>query len=223
MAEALNGLVREDVKKNIFRGFPVGSNNVDISILQYADDTIFFGEASMENVKAIKAILRTFALVSGLKINFAKSSFGAIGMSNRWKLDAASCLNCSLLSIPFVYLGIPIGANPRRGQLWDPILKKCERVLAKWKQRHLSFGGRVTLIQSVLTSIPIYFLCSFGIPKKEVDKLVSLQCRFLWGGGADQNKIAWIKWETVCLPKEKGDLGIKDINTFNLALLGKWR
>ena len=115
--------------------------------------------------------MRTFALVSGLKINFAKSSFGAIGMSNRWKLDAASCLNCSLLSIPFVYLGIPIGANPRRGQLWDPILKKCERVLAKWKQRHLSFGGRVTLIQLVLTSIPIYFLCSFGIGLRCLDRI----------------------------------------------------
>ena len=27
----------------------------------------------------------------------------------------------------------------------------------------------------------------------------------------------------MCLPKEKGGLGIKDINTFNLALLGRWR
>jgi len=47
----------------------VGTNNVEVSILQYADDTIFFGEASMENVKAIKDILRSFELVSGLKIN----------------------------------------------------------------------------------------------------------------------------------------------------------
>jgi len=76
-----------------------------------------------------------------LKINFAKSSLGAIGMSERWNFDAAGCLNCGLLSIPFVYLGIPIGANQRRGQLWEPIIKKCEKALSKWKQRHLSFGG----------------------------------------------------------------------------------
>ena len=88
--------------------------------------------------------------------------------------------------------------------MWDPIIKKCERVLSKWKQRHLSFGGRVTLIQSVLTSILIYFLSFLRIPKKVEDKLVSLQHKFLWGGSADTNKIAWIKWETVCLPKEKG-------------------
>lgn len=42
VAEALTGLVREAVNKNLFRGFTVGSSNVDISILQYADDTIFF-------------------------------------------------------------------------------------------------------------------------------------------------------------------------------------
>jgi len=43
--------------------------------------TLFFGEASMQNVNAIKVILRTFELVSGLKVNFAKSCFGTIGMS----------------------------------------------------------------------------------------------------------------------------------------------
>ena len=171
----------------------MGSNRVEVSILQYADDTIFFGEASLGNVRAIKSILRIFELASGLKINFAKSGFGAFGMSERWKSDAANWLNCSLLSFPFVYLGIPIGANPRRVQMWDPIIKKCERALSKWKQRHLSFGGRVTLIQSVLNSILIYFSSFFRIPKKVEDKLVSLQRKFLWGGGPNKNKIAWIK------------------------------
>ena len=55
-----------------------------------------------------------------------------------------------------------------------------------------------------------------------VDKLVRLQRRFIWGGGPDQKTIAWIRWETVCLPKEKGGLDIKDINNFNISLLGKW-
>lgn len=39
----------------------------------------------------------------------------------------------------------------------------------------------------------------------------------------EQKKIMWVKWDTVCLPKEKGGLGIRDIKNFNLALLGKWR
>ena len=135
VAEALNGLMRRAVEESIYKGFSVGSNNVNISILQYADDTIFFGEACMENVRAIKAILRAFELVSGLKINFAKSCFGAFRATNQWIQDAAKCLNCSMLALPFVYLGIPLGANPRRSHMWDPIIHKCERKLTKWKQK----------------------------------------------------------------------------------------
>ena len=55
-----------------------------------------------------------------------------------------------------------------------------------------------------------------------VDELVRLQRNFLWGGDQQQRKIAWVKWETVCMPKEAGGLGVKDINSFNLSLLGKW-
>ena len=148
-------------RSQIYKGYLVGANNVPISILQYVDDTIFFGEASMENVEAIKVMLRSFELASGLKINFAKSSFGAFGVSAHWRHLAAKYLNCSLMAFPFVYLGIPIRANPRRGRMWDSIIHKCERKLSNWKQRHITFGGRVTLIQSILTSIPIYFFSFF--------------------------------------------------------------
>ena len=55
------------------RDWFVWEREVPADVLQYADDTIFFGEASMENVKTVKVILRSFELVSGLRINFAKS------------------------------------------------------------------------------------------------------------------------------------------------------
>ena len=37
----------------------------------------------MENVRAVKAVLRSFEMTSGLRINFAKSQFGAVGQSER--------------------------------------------------------------------------------------------------------------------------------------------
>ncbi|KAG4916659.1 hypothetical protein JHK87_054216 [Glycine soja] len=127
------------------------------------------------------------------------------------------------MSLPFSYLGIPIGANPRRCGLWDPILRKSETKLSRWKQRYLSYGGRVTLIKATLTSIPIFYLSFFRIPNRVAEKLTQIQRRFLWGGGLDQKKIAWVKWDTIFLPKDKGGLEIKDIRIFNRALLGKWR
>lgn len=70
----------------------------------------------MSNVAAIKTMLRSLELVSGLKINFAKSCFGAFGVSEEWVKIAADTLNSRLLPLPFSYLAIPIGANPRRSE-----------------------------------------------------------------------------------------------------------
>ena len=179
VAEGLTGLMREALAKGLFSSFCVGKDRTPINILQYADDTIFFGEATMQNVKTIKSILRSFDLVSGLKINFAKSSFGVIGKSNQWRKEAAEYLNCRILSLPFKYLGIPIRDNPRCSVFWDPIIRKCEGKLATWKHRHISFGGRVTLINSILTAIPIYFFSFFRVPSKVIAKLEVIQRKFL--------------------------------------------
>ena len=81
----------------------------------------------MQNVMVLKAILRCFELISGLKINFAKSQFGTICKSEDWRKEAADYLNSSVLSMPFVYLGIPIGANPRHSAIWEPVVRKCKR------------------------------------------------------------------------------------------------
>ncbi|KAH1209320.1 putative ribonuclease H protein [Glycine max] len=64
----------------------------------------------------------------GLKINFAKSCFGAFGESDLWKQQAANYLNCRLLVLPFTYLGIPIGANLRSSHQGQLIQKGM-----KWK------------------------------------------------------------------------------------------
>ena len=145
--EALMGLIREAVKNQLFYAFTMGKNKVPVTILQYADDTIFFGEATLQNVKVIKAILRAFELASGLKINYAKSSFGVVGKSEQWCKEAAELLNCKILHIPFTYLGIPIGANPRRSEVWDLVVRRLERKLGKGRQRHLAGGGGVAVIK----------------------------------------------------------------------------
>ena len=65
--------------------------------MQYADDTVFVGEAVWGNIHVIKALLRGYELASGLKINYAKSQFGIIGGGVNWSLEAANILHCRQL------------------------------------------------------------------------------------------------------------------------------
>lgn len=74
------------------------------------------------------------------------------------------------------------------------------------EDKQLSFGGRTTLIQSVLSVIPFYYLSFYRVPNKILSELVSLQRYFLWGGDENKQKIAWVNWDTVCKDKALGGL-----------------
>lgn len=43
------------------------------------------------------------------------------------------------------------------------------------------------------------------------------------GRGHDVKKVYWVSWDSICLPKEEGGLGVKHRGLFNLALLSKWK
>nr|KYP66445.1 LINE-1 reverse transcriptase isogeny [Cajanus cajan] len=76
VVEGLIGLMREATRKNLFSGVRVGEKKEEVCILQYTDDTIFMGEATIKNVITKKSILGCFELVVGLKVNFFKNNLG---------------------------------------------------------------------------------------------------------------------------------------------------
>ncbi|GAU41975.1 hypothetical protein TSUD_306810 [Trifolium subterraneum] len=133
-----------------------------------------------------------------------------------------SVLHCKLGHIPFMYLGLPIGGNAKRQSFWSSLVDKIRCKLSLWKSRHLSMGGRLVLLKSVLSSIPVYFLSFFKAPTGTISLLESIFKAFLWGGSEESRKINWIKWDKICLDKEHEGLGVRRVKEFNISLLGKW-
>jgi len=82
-------------------------------LLQFADDTLFFYNPSHHSVLVIKAILRSFELVSGLRVNFHKSTIWSVGISELDKLAYSNCLNSRQMDLPLKYLGMSIGGNSK--------------------------------------------------------------------------------------------------------------
>jgi hypothetical protein len=222
VAEGFAGLMRSAVEKNLFKGFGVGGGLV-ISHLQYADDTICLGEASWNNLRCLKAILRGFELCSGLKVNFWKSCLMGINVPLSFMDTACNFLNCKQGSIPFSYLGLPVGANPRRGATWDPLIDHLKKRLQSWGNRFVSLGGRIVLLNSVLNAIPIFYLSFMKVPAVMLKKITRIQREFLWGGVRGGRKVCWVSWKEVCKPRCQGGLGVRDVAKANLSLLIKWR
>ncbi|GKV45576.1 hypothetical protein SLEP1_g52642 [Rubroshorea leprosula] len=149
IGEGLQGLVQKAVAKGMVHGIEIGKKGMSVSLLQFADDTIIMGRADAENIRMVKDVLKWFELMSGLRINFNKSSVYGYNVSKRWLKGSARMLRCGVGRAPFLYLGLPIDGKSRSKKVWEPIVNKFCAKLAVWKATTLSFGGRLILLNSV--------------------------------------------------------------------------
>jgi len=120
--------------------------------------TRFFCKASARSVFVIKVILNCFELASGLKVNFQKSSVGGIGCNNLLLQSFAAVLNCVTMKTPFKYLGMLVGECHRRSKFWEEVVEIVHNRLSRWKDKFISMVGRLCLIKSVLSALPLFYL-----------------------------------------------------------------
>jgi len=164
-AEGLHVMMHTMVESEIFKGYTIGGANlVVVSHLQFVDDTLLIGEKSWGNVRALRVVLVLFEAMSWLKVNFHKSSLVGNNIHDSWLTEATFVLGCKVGRVPFMYLGLPIGGDPRRLLFWDPIVSCIKSRFSDWHSRFLSFSGRLTLLKSILTALLVYVLSFFKAP-----------------------------------------------------------
>lgn len=94
--------------------------------------------------------------------------------------------------------------------------------LLGWKRKMLSFARRLTLIKSVLSSLPVYYLSLFKMPEGVAREIEKIEAAFLWGGDGLKRKVHLVKWMEVTKSVAQGGLGIRRIRDVNACLLLKW-
>ncbi|KAK2644709.1 hypothetical protein Ddye_019904 [Dipteronia dyeriana] len=168
---------------NLIRGVVFGDGSIQISHLQFVDDTILFLDPSMDYLLNAKSILRCFELVLGLKINFNKSCLVRVVKIRPGEEDWAAAFRCVSSSLPNKYLGLPLEGYSGREALWNPVVHMVEHRLTLWKSALISKGGQLVLIKTVLSSLSSYFMTIFPIPEGVAKKLEKIQRDFFWNDG----------------------------------------
>ncbi|GJS31327.1 RNA-directed DNA polymerase, eukaryota [Tanacetum coccineum] len=220
--ESLHLSFSQVVKAGMFQGMSIGDGSVILSHLFYADDAVFVGQWNASNINTLVHVLDCFHQVSGLRINMCKSKIMGLNVDGESVNSAARKLGCLVLDIPFIYLGSIVGDNMTRQQAWQEIVDRVKSKLSIWKMKMLSIGGRLTLVKSVLGSLPIYNFSLFKVPMCVLNELEGIRRKFFNGHEQDSRRSTWVKWNKVLMSKDRGGLGVSSLYAINRGLLIKW-
>jgi hypothetical protein len=80
----------------------------------------------------------------------------------------------------------------------------------------------VILVNACLNSIPLYMLSFLEAPKGFIKKVDIHRKRMVWQELEEKKRYHLVNWNTICLPKDCGGLGVLDLTTMNQSLLCKW-
>jgi hypothetical protein len=169
----------------------------------------------------LKSLLQTFAISTRLKVNYSKSILVPINMEDHKVQMLPQTFGCTIGSMLFTYLGLPLGITKPTVEDFLPLVSKCEKRLVS-TSIFLSQAGQLQLTNFVFTSLPTFYLCTFKVHKTVLKHIDKFRKHCLWRG-ADINAKTPPKaaWEVVCLPKYQGGLGVLQLESQNEALLLK--
>lgn len=142
------------------KGITLGLSCPCIHALLFADDLIICGQATREEAIKINSILQSFCAASGQTPNLTKSSITFSKCVDAHSKEVVK----SIFPVPYlapnaIYLGHPLIFNHKdRTKAYEFILQMFKAKLTTIKANKLNHAGRLVYINSVLASIPIYYM-----------------------------------------------------------------
>jgi len=127
-------------------------------------------QADARQLFCLKALLNSFAESTGLKVNFHKSCLIPINVPAHKIPHVTGVLRCVLGELPFTYLGIPLGTTKPLVRYYAPLICRVERNLSA-SSTFLAYSERLQSINSVISSIPTYYMCTLSLPKVVIEQI----------------------------------------------------
>ncbi|KAA3462157.1 reverse transcriptase [Gossypium australe] len=185
-------------REDNFRGVKASRRGPQISHLLFADDCILFGKVTERGAGLLKGVLHEYSSNTTTEGKDLVTRILGVRSSND----------------PERYLGLPNMVGKRKKEAFQ-ILKD------HFRQRIDNWRGKEVFIKAILQAIPTYTMACFLLPKTLCSELESIIARFWWQKGHGKRGIHWCTWRDLCISKEKGRLGFRSLDQFNIALLAK--
>ncbi|XP_019163176.1 PREDICTED: uncharacterized protein LOC109159529 [Ipomoea nil] len=212
--------------KGLLHGCRVARGAPSISHLFFADDSLLFFKANLQEALEVKKCLGIYESFSGQAVNFQKSS---ITFSRNTVVEdrdlVADALGVGQADDFGKYLGLPSVVGRNRKAVFAYVEQKLKQKFGSWNKRLLSRAGKEVLLKSVAQAMPTYTMTIYLLHKTLFNALERLMNRYWWGQKCSEGSIHWMSWDRMCVPKKFGGLGFKRLHEFNLVFLAiqGWR
>ena len=181
-AEVLGSAIRRD---HSIRGIHI--LRVECKISQYANDTTLILDESFSSLENAFKTLDNFDLVSGLKVNYAKSEALWIGKQRNIKETLFLQRKLTWARLKVKALGVWFSfTEGGSGQLnFEEKIENLKKTVDNWHLRRLTLLGKVTVIKSLLALQLVYILTLLPTHQKLLEEINRILFSFLWDGRGD--------------------------------------
>lgn len=220
--EGLAHLLNKAQDDGRITGMKFGERGPSVHHLLFADDCLFACKANDDQSDALGCLLQRYGQVTGQMINKAKSSitFGK-KVPEEKRIRVKQKLGILAEGGDSKYLGLPESLKGSKIQLFSYIKERMSKKISGWHARTLSQGGKEVIIKSVASALPVSAMSCYKLPKTICSNLASAIANFWWSSVEHKRKIHWLSWDKMCLPKESGGMGFKNLECLNQAFAGQ--
>ncbi|GJU81521.1 hypothetical protein Tco_1283886 [Tanacetum coccineum] len=176
------------------------------------DDLFIFTRGEVHSARLIMEALDEFQKSSGLVPSIPKSTVYLCNVPNYIKNEILSIIPFAKDELPVKYLGVPLISSRLLNKDCKVLVEKVSNRIRDWKNKSLSYAGRLQLCRSVLSSMHVYWAAVLVIPIGIIQDIKQLMRGFLWCNGELKRGKAKVAWDIICLPKREGGLVKADMS-----------
>jgi hypothetical protein len=177
--------------------------------------------ADANQLSYLKGLLEQFSTSTGLKVNFHKTTLVPINLNHDEATNLADTFGYIVESLLFTYLGLPLGTTRPSVDELMPLVSRLDKRLSGISSL-MSYTEKLTLLNSVINSLPMYALCSNKVPITIFIHFEKSGRQLLWADKEQKLQGRCLaSWDSICKQKKQGGLGVLNLGIQNQALIMK--
>ncbi|KAK9668990.1 hypothetical protein RND81_13G101200 [Saponaria officinalis] len=104
--------------------------------------------------------------------------------------------------------------------MYGLLLAKIQNSVQHWSSKILSYAGKIQLLNSVIFGLESYWCACILLPKGVIKQIRKICKDFFWNQNGGKR---WVfkSWKSICHPWREGGFGIKELLSWNKALLAR--